>query len=54
MNNKKLIANIVYVFAFLSILYYLLLVPEPTNKQLMYFIFHNVAIIILSIQKNNQ
>jgi len=51
---KKLIANIGYLFAILSVLYYIFFVPEPTNKQIMYFIFNTLIIIVLSIQKDNQ
>ena len=48
---KKFITVVGYYAALIGVLYYVFLVPEPTNKQLSYLIFEAMVIIILSIQK---
>jgi hypothetical protein len=40
-----------YFAALVGILYYVFIVPEPTNKQIIYTIFYATVIIILSIQR---
>jgi len=54
MNFKRLMGNIGYLSSFIGVLYYLFFVPDPTNKQLLYFISCCMSLIILSIQKDNQ
>lgn len=48
---KKFITVVGYFAAMVGILYYVFLVPEPTNKQVMYAIFYAMVIVVLSIQK---
>ena len=48
---KKFISAVGYLAVLVGILYYVFLVPEPTNKQVMYAIFYAMVIIVLSIQK---
>ena len=49
---KKFISAVGYLAALVGILYYVFLVPEPTNKQLAFLIFYAMVIVILSIQKD--
>jgi len=48
---KKNITVVGYFAAMLGILYYVFLVPEPTNKQIVYTVFYAMVIIVLSIQR---